>query len=138
MAHPYHHARSSARRLGGTYRDYLHLHMWLDSTRGYIGDDRHILLLHNAWGITLGEQLFGITFIRDSDGYEMPTRPIFEQHVKEDLGCIPSLSDCFKSVPIEEWMYRNAMPIALTLGMQGEDEANNITEEMPEIHAHGL
>ncbi len=135
MAHPFHHAKSSARRLGGTPRDYLHLHNWMDSTKSHIGDARHRLLLHNAWGIFLGEQIFGVTFIRESDGHEMPTRLILEQHVIEDLGRIPSLSDCFESVPVEKWMHRNALPLSLTLGLQEESDANNITEEIPEVHA---
>lgn len=132
MAHPYHHARSSARRLGGVYTDYIHLHNWMDHTKSHIGDARHRLLLHNSWGIFLGEQIFGATFKRESDGHVMATRLILEQHVLEDLGHIPSLSECFVNVSVEKWMYRNVKPLSLTLAAEEEEPAEGArTQEVP-------
>jgi hypothetical protein len=33
MAHPYHHALSSAKKWGGTAEDFLHLHSWFDESK---------------------------------------------------------------------------------------------------------
>lgn len=108
MAHAFYHAKSSARRFGGVLEDYLEIHRWLDSTKAHLADARHRLVLHNTWGIFLAEQLFGVTITRASDGKEVPTRTILEQHVLEDLGRIPTLEQCLAQVKLEPWMYRNA------------------------------
>ena len=112
MAHAYYHAKSSARRFGGTWQDYMPLHEWMDHTKAHIGDNRHRLLLHNTWGIFLLETVFGRLWYRASDGVSIPTRPILEQHVLEDLGFIPSLKECFASVPVEPWTFNRARPLS--------------------------
>ena len=114
MAHAYYHAKSSARRFGGTLEDYLRLHEWMDHTKGHLADARHRLVLHNSWGIFLAEAVLGKTLVRATDGREIPTRPIFEQHVIEDLGFIPTLEQCMGSAKIEvaPWMYRRASPLS--------------------------
>ncbi len=102
--HPLYHARSSARKYGGVAGDYLSLHRWMDQTKAHIADARHRMILHNSFGIFLGEQLFGVSIKRESDGKEVAVRPVLEQHVIEDLGYIPSVSECFAGMPVEEWM----------------------------------
>ncbi len=102
--HPLYHARSSARKYGGVAGDYLSLHRWMDQTKAHIADARHRMILHNSFGIFLGEQLFGVSIGRESDGKEIAVRPVLEQHVIEDLGYIPSVSECFAGMPVEEWM----------------------------------
>ena len=37
MAHPLHHAESSARRFGGVPDDYQHVHDWFDSSKEHLG-----------------------------------------------------------------------------------------------------
>ena len=55
MAHPYHHALSSARKWGGTADDYLPLHAWFDDpSKLIVADFRHRALRHtpkvcSAW-----------------------------------------------------------------------------------------
>lgn len=96
MAHAFYHAKSSARKFGGTLEDYLDLHTFMDSTKAHVPDNRHRLFLHNAWGIFFVEEIFGTTITRQSDGKQVPTRTILEQHVKEDFGGkIPTLEQCF-------------------------------------------
>jgi hypothetical protein len=102
--HPLYHARSSARKYGGEATDYLPMHRWMDQTKAHIADSRHRMVLHNSFGIFLGEQLFGVSLKRESDGKEIAVRPVLEQHVIEDLGTIPSLSECFNGMPVEQWM----------------------------------
>lgn len=112
MAHAYYHAKSSARRFGGTPEDYIALHEWIDHTKAHLADARHRLVLHNSWGIFLAEQVHGKVIVRASDGKEIPTRPVLEQHVLEDLGRIPTLEQCLAQVTLEPWMYKNAEPLS--------------------------
>ena len=37
MAHPVIHAKSSAKKFGGKFEDYLHIHSWFDETKAWIG-----------------------------------------------------------------------------------------------------
>ena len=104
MAHPIEHAKSSARRFGGTPADYERIHDWFDQSKSYVADFRHRALRHHAEGIFLAETIFGKT-IANSEGREVPVRYIGEQHVREDLGRIPSFQDWIAELPIRPWMY---------------------------------
>ena len=103
MAHPLFHAKSSASKYGGAPKDYIAIHSWFDESKSYMGDVRHRALRHHAEGIFLCESLFGVS-ITNSDGREVPVRFIGEQHVVEDLGRIPSVSDWLREMPIKPWM----------------------------------
>jgi hypothetical protein len=107
MAHPIDHARSSARKYGGTPEDYLQIHRWFDESKAHMGDVRHRALRHHSEGIFLCERVFG-ELLTNSDGRKVPTRFIGEQHVIEDLGRIPSVSDWLCEMPIKPWMGRNS------------------------------
>ena len=37
MAHPILHAKSSVKKFGGKWEDYIHLHNWLDETKSWYG-----------------------------------------------------------------------------------------------------
>jgi hypothetical protein len=116
MAHPYHHALSSVRQWGGTPEDYLALHAWFDESKQIVADYRHRALRHHAEGIFMLEKIFGTT-ISLSTGRVIPTRWVGEQHVREDLGRIPSFADWVRAIRPEPWMGR-----ATTLSL---DEAPN-------------
>jgi len=105
MAHPYHHALSSVRKWGGSVADYQRIHDWFDESKKIIADFRHRALRHHAEGIFMAETIFGST-IRLSTGRVIPTRWIGEQHVREDLGFIPSFADWVKAIRPEPWMGR--------------------------------
>lgn len=110
MAHPYHHAQSSARKFGGRAEDYQAIHDWFDETKGLLADFRHRMLRHHAEGIFLCEQIFGKT-LTNSDGRVIPVRWIGEQHVKEDFGGrIPSAVDWLRTIRPEPWMGEGASP----------------------------
>lgn len=89
------HARSSARRFGGKPEDYLAIHEKMDSTKAAHAEVTHRCVFH--------EELFGRT-LTNSDGREVFVRDVAEQHVLEDLGCIPSLSDWLAEMPPKPWM----------------------------------
>jgi uncharacterized protein DUF6915 len=103
MAHPYHHALSSQRKWGGTVEDYVALHDWFDESKAIIADLRHRALRHHAEGIFMLETVFGKT-ITLSNGRVIPTRWVGEQHVQEDLGCIPSFADWARAITPARWM----------------------------------
>ena len=108
------HAKISAKKFGGEPADYIDIHNWFDQTKAHIADARHRLVLHNAFGIFLCEQCFGdivvlpngttkkMPFITISTGKQVCVRDIAEQHVIDDLGHIPSLSECFEGVSVQE------------------------------------
>lgn len=127
MSHPYYHAKSSARKFGGIWEDYVELHEWFDQTKAHHADTRHRAILHNTFGIYLLQQVFGEVITRKSDGVVIPTRPIGEQHVLEDLGFIPNVSHWLNCMKGEPWMNK-ASPLSKMLkeyeeinGTEGND-----------------
>lgn len=103
MSHPYHHSLSSVKKWGGAVEDYIKIHSWFDESKEMFADFRHRALRHHAEGIFLCEKLFGLT-ITLSTGRVIPTRWVGEQHVKEDLGRIPSIQDWFSCIHPASWM----------------------------------
>ena len=105
MAHPYHHSLSSVKKWGGSVADYQPIHDWFDESKKIIADFRHRALRHHAEGIFMAETIFGHTLTL-STGRVIPTRWVGEQHVREDLGFIPSFADWVKAIRPEPWMGR--------------------------------
>ena len=104
MAHPWHHAVSSARKYGGRPEDYLEIHGWFDASKSQFADFRHRALRHHAFGIFEAERVFGVTVL-NSDGRTVPVRFVGEQHVREDCGgVIPSAQDWLRTIPSKPWM----------------------------------
>ena len=102
---PYHHALSSAKKYGGEAEDYQKLHDWFDESKSFFPDVRHRALRHHAEGIFLAERIFGPT-ISNSQGRVVPTRFLGEQHVKEDLGWIPTVQDWLECLMVQPWMLK--------------------------------
>jgi hypothetical protein len=103
MAKAYRHAQSSANKFGGVAEDYLAIHEKMDHTKMAHAEANHRIIFHSAFGIYLIEDLFGRT-ITNSRGRIVCVRDIAEQHVIEDLGKIPSLSEWLECVSLEPWM----------------------------------
>jgi len=103
MSHPFHHAVSSARKWGGEPSDYQPIHDWFDETKAHFADFRHRAMRHHSEGIYLAERIFGTT-ITTSAGRQVPVRWVGEQHVKEDLGRIPTIKDWLSNLRPERWM----------------------------------
>lgn len=97
------HAKVSVHKFGGKVEDYIQLHNWMDSTKAHLPDMRHRMILHNAWVIFTGEQIFG-TYFKNSDDKDISVRDVLEQHVLDDLGHIPTLEQCLRDLPAEPWM----------------------------------
>jgi hypothetical protein len=87
MAHPYHHALSSARALQDenvqtpehtlSWKDHFALHDWLDSSKFAFADARHRSLFHNPAGVKLSTKIF--KELKDA-------KTIANQHITEDMG----------------------------------------------------
>ena len=105
MSHPYYHSLSSVRRWGGTATDYQPIHDWFDESKMILADPRHRALRHHAEGIFMAETVFG-TIITNSEGRAVPVRLIGEQHVREDLGRIPSFADWARLIQPASWILR--------------------------------
>ena len=69
------------------------------------GDQRAVVLAPVREGIFLAETIFGTTLTLSS-GRIIPTRWIGEQHVREDLGVIPSFADWARTIRPKPWMGR--------------------------------
>ena len=108
MAHPLKHAESSARKFGGKAEDYLPIHKWFDESKAFFPDFRHRALRHHAEGIFLAEKLFGVAIV-NSEGKQIPVRYLGEQHVREDLGRIPTAQDWLLQIKPQRWMYGQAL-----------------------------
>jgi hypothetical protein len=119
MAHPLRHALSSARKFGGKAEDYLPIHNWFDESKAFFPDFRHRALRHHSEGIFLAEKLFGVAIV-NSDGKLIPVRYVAEQHVREDLGRIPTAQDWLLQITPQRWMYG-----------QRQDEETPKTKEDP-------
>jgi hypothetical protein len=100
---PHLHALVSVKKFGGKAEDYQEIHDFFDEPKSHHPDMRHRALLHNSWGIYLAERLFG-TYIVNSDGRKVQVRDIGEQHVLDDMGKIPTLSDYLDGMPMYPWL----------------------------------
>lgn len=119
--HPLHHAESSARKFGGRAADYLRLHEWMDATKETLCDFRHRALRHHSQGIFELERTFGASIV-NSDGKQVPVRYIGEQHVREDMGFIPTVADWFRNIRRENWMSRGYVVKDDAFAPRGEGE----------------
>lgn len=113
---PYKHSLISVHKFGGIPSDYQSIHDWFDTTKSSVADVRHRMILHNAFGIFLCEQVFGtmeqkqdgswvrMPYIVNSSGEKVQVRDVAEQHVIDDLGHIPGLEKCLAGMPVDNWM----------------------------------
>jgi predicted peptidase len=109
MSHPIQHAKSSAKKFGGQWEDYIKYHEWFDETKGWVGHSIHRMFRHHSEGIFELEKKFGTHFF-NSDNKIVYTRYVGEQHVKEDCnGYIPSAKEWVNALNNKEtptWMLK--------------------------------
>lgn len=118
---PYIHSKNSAKKYGGKPSEYLPIHDFMDSSKAVVPDMRHRAIFHSAFGCFIVEKVFGTT-ITNSDGKEISTRDIAEDHILEDLGCIPTLQDWLSEMTFQEWM----MSPDLREKQKAKDEKQNV------------
>ena len=107
--HPILHAKSSVKKFGGKWEDYIHIHNWFDETKAWVGHSDHRVFRHHSEGIFECEKIFGPSFI-NSDNKIVYTRYVGEQHVKEDCyNYIPSAREFLKALTEKDkpiWILR--------------------------------
>jgi len=75
------HAESSAKRFGGVGGDYLEIHEFIDSSKAFLGDNRHRALFHSTAGVYYIQKVFGVDFkaLRElMEEYSLPERFIVD------------------------------------------------------------
>ena len=116
MAHPLHHAESSARKFGGVPSDYQAVHDWFDASKEHLALFTHRAMRHHAQGLFEAERVFGLT-LTNSAGREIPVRLIGEQHVREDCqGRIPSMADWLRRLKLPPLL--SPLPLSLHSGSE--------------------
>lgn len=96
MSKPIVHARSSAHRFGGHPDLYLPVHQLMDSSKTAHATIRHRAVLHHRTGALIVEAVTGPVLV--AGPVSTPTASVAEQHVVEDLGFYPALSDYLDAV----------------------------------------
>lgn len=107
MAQSYVHAQASARHFGGKPEDYIAIHEWIDQFKSTFGDVRHRAMLHHAKGPWMAQEVFGHVIeveLEDGKTKKVLVRDIAENHIVEDLGCIPSPGDWLECMNCVTWM----------------------------------
>ena len=109
MSHPIQHAKSSARKFGGEWEDYIVIHKWFDETKAWYGHSKHRIFRHHSEGIFECEQIFGEAFT-NSDDKVVCTRYLQSSGVREDCcGYIPTAKEWIDNIHSKnppEWMIR--------------------------------
>lgn len=100
---PFLHGKVSVKKWGGKEEDYQAIHDFLDMTKSAHADMRHRAILHNTMGPYIAERVFGVN-ITNSDGKLISVRDVAEQHILDDMGRIPSLSDYLNGMPMYDWL----------------------------------
>jgi hypothetical protein len=118
----------SAQLFGGLPEDYLKIHDWFDESKAHIADVRHRALRHHSEGIFLCAFIFGAT-LTNSIGKQVPVRTIGEQHVKDDLGWIPSVKDWLEHIQLQPWMGRTVFRPQRDAGRNGMPPAQKSAVE---------
>lgn len=100
---PLHHALVNVKKYKGKEDDYLPIHTFIDSTKTCHSDWRHRAILHTTFGIEMAVKVFG-EYIVNSDNKKVPVRILVENHIKEDLGFLPTPSDFLNEMKLLPWM----------------------------------
>lgn len=106
MANPQVHARSSARKFGGVWHNYIDLHSFLDSSKLHYAKASHRALLHHEFGKALAVDIFTNEYVSAVHAWddevaikcsrEFHTK-VVEQHFEEDFNrFVPSVEIWFE------------------------------------------
>ena len=106
-------SKALMRKFGGKIEDYRFLYDFFAQFN--TDDHRSKMILNHSWGIFDAETVFGITFFRDSDDKEMPTRTVAESIISTKFGFIPTALDWVGNMEEDSWMYSKALALSKTL-----------------------
>ncbi len=107
------HSLLSQEKFGGIPEDYFSIHSFLDSSKLFMFDSRHRLLLHHLLGIEFTITKFG-NYIVNSNGKTVMIRDVAAEHCKEDLSSyVPNINDWIEDLDIEINLPQNIDPMLL-------------------------
>lgn len=128
---PFLHSKVSVGRWGGKPDDYMSIHNFIDSSKQVVPDMRHRIFLHSSFGIFITERVFGHS-ITNSDGKIVQVRDIAEQHVIDDMGCIPTPQDYLDGLnPLDPQKRARGLPFYDWLGGQKKAPTRTIDMTTP-------
>jgi hypothetical protein len=137
MSKPLIHAKSSARKFGGHWTDYIEIHELMDSSKVITSLPTHRALTHNSYFVGyILTRVFGEVFKRKSDGKLISTRDIGEQHIAEDFnGFIPSASDYLDCMNVPDWMMNGkGAPPSHALILKQRKTKESVEQTQTRIH----
>lgn len=90
MANPQVHARSTARKFGGDWEDFIGLHAFLDNSKLHFAKATHRALLHHEFGKNLAKKIFARreyekTYFVSVKDLEKFYDKVIDQHFSEDF-----------------------------------------------------
>lgn len=135
MAKPDIHAKSSAKIFGGNPEDYIAIHEFLDQSKAYMPDVRHRALTHNSFFVeVIIPKIFGKT-ITNSNGKQVFTQEIAEQHVLEDYKkkFIPTPQDWLENINLKEWMVNGNGELPNSNKLISENVKNRFKKHVSQI-----
>jgi hypothetical protein len=106
---PLQHARISAHRYGGGWRDWIGVHNWIDRSKMIFPSMQHRMFLHSDFGRWLTVKIHGGTILSEC-GMAVPTELIFDDYQIEDLGRVVQLSEWLNAVDAGYCMQRRKPP----------------------------
>ena len=121
---PWVHAENSAKKFGGSAKDYLPIHEFLDMTKTHFIGYQHRAILHNTFGIYICEKIFGPT-VFNSDNKFVEVRYIVIEHIREDLGFVPTVKEWVDKIPYEPWMSGTTKKVLKTVCINDLIEKTN-------------
>lgn len=95
----WYHAKSAAKKWGGTAEDYIEIESFIDSSKRLIGDVRHRSMYHHTEGIFLCERIFGTTITVGGEPAENDGAGIL--CIPEELELSEEQEDAFTQALIE-------------------------------------
>lgn len=125
------HAKISAKKHGGSPEDYMDIHEWFDQTKAHVADMRHRAILHNSFGIYLCAQVFG-EVRTNSAGLQYSVRDIAEDHILEDVGIIPALSEVIQSIDTTHLTWLGGVSRKKKIRVLAFDELEKIEKDLAE------
>jgi hypothetical protein len=106
---PLQHARITAHRYGGEWRDWIAIHDWIDRSKIIFPSMQHRMLLHSDFGEWLAVSIHGEKNEAE-DGTIISTRDLFRDHQVEDLGRVVTLAEWLREIHADYWARRRSPP----------------------------
>lgn len=100
---PIFHAKIHAKQWGGEPDEYIKIDEFIDSSKFHFENVAHRVLLHSSFGVMMAEQFFGNSFT-NSVGRTVPIREVAINHIRQDLGFVPSVDNWLNNLQLQPWM----------------------------------